>query len=105
MIKPSDKCDKAFVVSFSKAYSAYCVENGISIANVCRSVKSKGLANMYEGKLYSWAWGKVDRPVYVYTLNVLCEEIGLKLMDFVSVRVPTEYVEVRPELLRKKPKP
>lgn len=103
--KLDSKCDKAYLQSFALAYTAYCVEHGINIQAVCRSIRGKGLSNMYPTKMQEWRQGLMNRPVYIYTLNVLCEEIGLKLMDFVSVRIPTEYVEVRPELLRKKPKP
>jgi hypothetical protein len=104
LYKPEDRCDKGFVVLFARTYNAYCLSHGISIARVCRSVKSKGKANMYPGKLNRWAWGDVSRPVLVSTLHVLCEEIGLTLLDFVSVRVPEVSTVVEPGLLRKKPK-
>jgi hypothetical protein len=99
-----DRCDKELVKRFARAYCDYCSIHDINMAAVERSILGKGKSNMYPGKISDWRCGKIDRPVYVYTLNVLCEEIGLKLLDFVSVSVPSSSPRVSPELMRKRKK-
>jgi hypothetical protein len=99
------ECDRAFIQCFAKAFISYCNSHDINVREVCREAKRQGKGNFYDDKVTGWGCGRINRPVYVYSLNALCEVIGLKLMDFVSVSVPSFYVPVSPHLKRKRRKP
>ena len=95
---------RRFLQDFAIAFMDYCKQNSISVRAVCRKVNAAGRCRVDAVRLYEWRKYLDTRPVYVFTLNALCEAVGLNLVDFMRSCVPDFVDPCDPSIVRKRTK-